>query len=111
MANWILFGFLCVQICTWNPGINLYTSLNSLQDFYYMAFPNDRLILKLVVFLELMLETVQTVAVTHDVFVFFTTDPLVINQIGSSSVLYPSVNRPECVGAAYLHFISARWHA
>lgn len=54
------------------------------EDFYYVAFPDDRLILKLAVFLELMLETVQTVAVTHDVFVFFTTDPLVINQIGSS---------------------------
>ncbi len=66
------------------PWDKFYTNLNSLQDFYYMAFPNDRLILKLVVFLELMLETVQTVAVTHDVFVFFTTDPLVINQIGSS---------------------------
>ena len=54
---------------------------------YYVAFPNDHRFLKLTVFLELSLETIQTVAVTHDVFKFFTvgfTNPVVINQVGTA---------------------------
>ena len=54
---------------------------------YYVAFPKDRYFLKLTVFVELFLETVQTIAVTHDVFKFFTvgfTDPAVINQVGTA---------------------------
>ena len=54
---------------------------------YYVAFPNDHRFLKLTVFLELSLETIQTVAVTHDVFKFFSvgfTNPVVINQVGTA---------------------------
>ncbi|KAF9259660.1 hypothetical protein L218DRAFT_874253, partial [Marasmius fiardii PR-910] len=52
--NWGLFGALCVQVF-----------------LYYLSFPRDRLSLKLVVFIMLMLDTLQTVLITRDAFIKF----------------------------------------
>ncbi|KJA27640.1 hypothetical protein HYPSUDRAFT_130586, partial [Hypholoma sublateritium FD-334 SS-4] len=49
MANWALMGILWVQVY-----------------LYYTAFPKDRHILKLVVFVQFLLENIQTVTLTHD---------------------------------------------
>ncbi|KJA25592.1 hypothetical protein HYPSUDRAFT_134575 [Hypholoma sublateritium FD-334 SS-4] len=70
MANWILYGVLWVQVY-----------------LYYVAFPKDNPALKIIVFLELVLETVQSVAVTHDLVqfcIFVYTDSVIVEQLGTS---------------------------
>lgn len=42
-------------------------------DTYYIAFPNDRIQLKLIVYATLLLETIQTVTLTRDAFDTFVT--------------------------------------
>ncbi|KJA17592.1 hypothetical protein HYPSUDRAFT_206058 [Hypholoma sublateritium FD-334 SS-4] len=82
MANWILFGILWVQVYFYYLTANLKDRKDHRKDHR-----KAHRFLNLVVFLELSVETVQTVAVTHDVFKFFTigfTDPVVINQVGTA---------------------------
>ena len=57
-----------------------------LKDLYYVAFPEDRIILRFIVIVQLLLETIQTVMLTHDIFEYFTlvyTNPNVLNEIGT----------------------------
>ncbi|KAF9260913.1 hypothetical protein L218DRAFT_1050362 [Marasmius fiardii PR-910] len=54
--NWGLFGTLCVQVF-----------------LYYLAFPKDKLSMKLVVYVLLALDIVQTVLITRDAFFKFGT--------------------------------------
>ncbi|KJA27653.1 hypothetical protein HYPSUDRAFT_867066 [Hypholoma sublateritium FD-334 SS-4] len=68
MAQWILFGVLLVQAY-----------------LYCIAFPEDRRFLKLNVLVQLLLETVQTVMFTYDIFHHFTrADPAELNEAGTS---------------------------
>ncbi|KAF9467588.1 hypothetical protein BDZ94DRAFT_1248484 [Collybia nuda] len=56
LANSGLQGVLCVQVYT-----------------YYIAFPNDRTILKIIVYATLLFETLQTLILTRDAFDTFVT--------------------------------------
>ncbi|KAF9254145.1 hypothetical protein L218DRAFT_806836, partial [Marasmius fiardii PR-910] len=49
--NWGLFGVLCVQVF-----------------LYYLAFPNDKKSMKLLVYFLLALDVIQTVIITNDAF-------------------------------------------
>ncbi|KAF8880085.1 hypothetical protein BD779DRAFT_1550380 [Infundibulicybe gibba] len=51
LFNWCLFGVLSVQVY-----------------LYYLAFPRDRLSIKCLVFGLYIVETLQTILITHDVF-------------------------------------------
>lgn len=56
-------------------------------DFYCIAFPKDNPVLRTVVFLELVLETIQSVAITSDIVQFCTfvyTDSFTIEGVGNS---------------------------
>lgn len=49
-----------------------------------MAFPKDRLPLKITVYTAFLLETAQTSLITHDAFKFFAigfTDPLLLDEV------------------------------
>jgi hypothetical protein len=64
--NWGLFGALVVQVCkrlTFTRGL-----MSSCQnpDIYYLAFPNDRIGFKCLVYGLTLVETIQTVFMTHD---------------------------------------------
>ncbi|TFK61172.1 hypothetical protein BDN72DRAFT_965317 [Pluteus cervinus] len=54
MFNWGLYGVLCIQVY-----------------IYYLSFPRDPLLPKLIVYFLLILETLQVVLNTHDVFDIF----------------------------------------
>ncbi|KJA17519.1 hypothetical protein HYPSUDRAFT_101051, partial [Hypholoma sublateritium FD-334 SS-4] len=69
MVNWILFGMLWAQVY-----------------LYYVAFPKDRRLLKWIVSVQLLIQTIQTATLTHDTtfaFVIAFTDPDIFNQIGT----------------------------
>ncbi|KJA27658.1 hypothetical protein HYPSUDRAFT_34777 [Hypholoma sublateritium FD-334 SS-4] len=70
MANWILYGILLVQVY-----------------LYYTAFAKDRRILKFIVFVQLLLETTQTVTLAHDIIqhftIAYTIGPSVLDEIGT----------------------------
>ncbi|KAF9003214.1 hypothetical protein BDQ17DRAFT_1355746 [Cyathus striatus] len=51
LLSWGLYGILCVQVYV-----------------YYLAFPNDRLYAKILVYLIFILESVQSILVAHDAF-------------------------------------------
>ncbi|KJA17495.1 hypothetical protein HYPSUDRAFT_206094 [Hypholoma sublateritium FD-334 SS-4] len=68
MENWALLGILLVQVY-----------------LYYIAFPKDRSILKWTVFVQFILETIQTVTLAHDNIQHFSTaytNPDILNDIG-----------------------------
>ncbi|KJA25594.1 hypothetical protein HYPSUDRAFT_37636 [Hypholoma sublateritium FD-334 SS-4] len=70
MMNCLLFGVLWAQVY-----------------LYYIAFPNDRLFLKLVVFLVVLFETVQTAALVQNSFAYFSVGFLniqILNEFGST---------------------------
>ncbi|KAF9467680.1 hypothetical protein BDZ94DRAFT_1305301 [Collybia nuda] len=54
LMNWGLFGVVSIQVY-----------------YYYIAFPNDRLFCKCIVYGVYILETLQTMVVTHDAFASF----------------------------------------
>lgn len=75
LFNWGLYGVVSVQVCA--SHILLYplvlTSHSRLHniDYYYIAFPNDRLYCKILVYGVFLLESLQTVVITHDAFASF----------------------------------------
>ena len=84
MANWILYGVLLVQICAflWEKRITVFLPVPV--DLYYTAFPKDRRPLKLIVFMQLLLDTTQTAIFTNEVIhQFMDTNPDVFNEIGT----------------------------
>ncbi len=84
MANWILYGVLLVQICAflWEKRITVFLIVPT--DLYYTAFPKDFRALKLIVFMQLLLDTTQTVIFTNEVIhQFMATNPEVFNEIGT----------------------------
>ncbi|KJA19852.1 hypothetical protein HYPSUDRAFT_204279 [Hypholoma sublateritium FD-334 SS-4] len=75
MANWILYGILSVQFY-----------------LYYIAFPKDPHVLKLIVFAQLLLETTQTATSTYDLIHHVTeayTNPNAINEVGTIWISIP----------------------
>ncbi|TFK71470.1 hypothetical protein BDN72DRAFT_793842 [Pluteus cervinus] len=54
MFNWGLYGMLCIQVY-----------------IYYLSFPKDPLLPKLIVYFSLILETLQVILNAHDLFVVF----------------------------------------
>ncbi|KJA27651.1 hypothetical protein HYPSUDRAFT_867045 [Hypholoma sublateritium FD-334 SS-4] len=75
MANWILFGILSVQIY-----------------LYYVAFPKDYRVIKVIVSAQLLLETIQTATFSHDVIHHFTivyTRPNAIYDVGTLWISIP----------------------
>ncbi|KAJ7626056.1 hypothetical protein FB45DRAFT_1060589 [Roridomyces roridus] len=61
MLNWALFGTLSIQLC------------KSAQNLYYRAFPEDRILIKLLVYAVYLVEIAQTALLTHDAFTIFAT--------------------------------------
>ncbi|KJA27657.1 hypothetical protein HYPSUDRAFT_1094995 [Hypholoma sublateritium FD-334 SS-4] len=78
LAHWMLFGVLLVQVY-----------------LYYIAFPKDHRILKLIVFAQLLLETIQTALFTHDMILRFamayTTGISGLNEIGTLWLSVPLI--------------------
>ncbi|KJA21731.1 hypothetical protein HYPSUDRAFT_41576 [Hypholoma sublateritium FD-334 SS-4] len=75
MANWMLFGILWVQVY-----------------LYYVAFSKDTRLLKFIVFVQLLLETIQTVTFTHDTvqgLAISFIDPNVFNQVDTAWCYVP----------------------
>ncbi|KJA27684.1 hypothetical protein HYPSUDRAFT_868624 [Hypholoma sublateritium FD-334 SS-4] len=75
MANWALLGILWVQTY-----------------LYYVAFSKDRRVLKFIVFAQLLLETIQTVMLTHDMiqaFAMVYTGLDVLNDLGTKWLSIP----------------------
>ncbi|KAF8181326.1 hypothetical protein BJ912DRAFT_1062186 [Pholiota molesta] len=69
LANWALYGVLVLQVY-----------------LYTVAFPKDRLPLKITVYTTFLLETAQTGLITHDAFKFFAfgfTDPLLLDEVST----------------------------
>jgi hypothetical protein len=67
--NWGLYGALSVQLCT-SLSYRLTYRLTHpfFQDFYYAAFPNDKLSTKCLVYIVYVIEMVQTILVTSNGF-------------------------------------------
>ncbi len=104
--NWGLFGTLSVQLCTLLQVILQQIVYNTFSlDLYYLAFPNDRRLLKYLVYGIYVIEFVQTMIVAHDKFAVFgygfgdiealtrmnhswLTVP-VMSAVGARSVCYP----------------------
>ena len=66
----------------------------SLEDIYYIAFPKDRCIIKWIVLVSLLLETVQTCTVTQFAFHTFTigfSNPAVLDDIGTEWYSIPLI--------------------
>ena len=73
------------------------------KDLYYTAFPNDRRILKSIVFTMLLLETVQTVVLSQDTirdFIIGFTDPSAFNAIDKAWFSIPLMTGMS----AYVYF-------
>ncbi len=88
-AHWMLYGVLVVQVCksldkcilTANPYYHAH------QGLYYSAFPKDYRTLRLIVLLQPVLETVQTIMITHDLYqaiIFGFENPLLVNEVGTT---------------------------
>ncbi|KAK0194314.1 hypothetical protein F5146DRAFT_1119572 [Armillaria mellea] len=72
LLNWGLFGTLSVQLCMLLRVIFWQRILNAFSlDPYYLAFPNDRRLLKNLVYGIYVIESVQTILVAHDTFATF----------------------------------------
>ena len=64
----------------------------SLEDIYYIAFPKDCCIIKWIVLVSLLLETVQTVTMTQNIihdFIMRCTNPAALNIIGTKWISVP----------------------
>jgi hypothetical protein len=67
MLNWGLFGVLAVQTCK-RTFYQTGRCLTSFSDNYYLAFPKDRLYVKALVYSLFVVETLQTILNSHDLF-------------------------------------------
>ena len=69
LAHWVLYGVLLVQICKCSERCpSLYGLIRyQYRGLYYRAFPNDQRLLKQIVLLALVLETIQTIMFTQHV--------------------------------------------
>ena len=79
------------------------------RDLYYAAFPRDHHLLKLIVIVQLLLETIQTVMFTHDIFEHFTQayiDPTGLNEVGT---LWLSVTLMIGLSTWSYICVSAQW--
>ncbi|KAF8873112.1 hypothetical protein BD779DRAFT_1679370 [Infundibulicybe gibba] len=74
LFNWGLYGVLSVQVY-----------------LYYLAFPNDRLSTKCLVFGLYLVETLQTLLITHDVFDSFGSGYGNLTALGSAQLEWLSV--------------------
>ena len=94
MINWLLFGVLSVQICAYSvvKSHPCRTGLLLHSDIYWVSFPKDPRILKLVVCVQFLLETAQTATSTRDLFHHFTgayASPEDIWDVGNTWIYIP----------------------
>ena len=94
-------AILCVFYC--RPILTLAWFTHVL-DIYCVSFPKDHRLLKLVVFVQILLETVQTITSTYDLFQHFTvayTDMEAIIEVGTIWISIPlMIGLSTCVTIA-----------
>ena len=65
--NWGLFGALCVQVCKSSLGTAIFQwLLTNILDWYYLAFPKDDRVIKVLITIVFLMETAQTLIITND---------------------------------------------
>ena len=72
MLSWGFYGALVVQVCEYDyANCTAQTATHpNLLDLYYLAFPNDRVLVKAFVYGLFTLETAQTIIMSHDATIF-----------------------------------------
>ncbi|KAF8996709.1 hypothetical protein BDQ17DRAFT_1172193, partial [Cyathus striatus] len=100
MANWMLYGVLCVQVY-----------------LYYLAFPKDPLHNKIMVYIVFILETIQSAMIGRDVYVTFAKgfgNPDAINNIHLEWFTLPFLGSivagmVQILYAYRIHILSKSW--
>lgn len=107
--------FKCVSVFFLLPSLRGCFDAPILPDTYYIAFPKDRLRLKIVVYGVFTLEIIQTLLTTHDAFGTFTTGLANLDSIDEVRLAWLTVPVLGGIGKSsgkmpYPKLTSYQWH-